>query len=124
MLMWNVLYACDYAIIPTILDAINLEELPKTLKNFDRLEIEFGKKPRLIGILPTVFRRGVTIQEELLSMLRKRFGALVFEPIPLNTDVQEAYKARLPIHRYNPSAPAVRSYTSLTAEVMKRVQKE
>jgi chromosome partitioning protein len=124
MLMWNVLYASDYAIIPTILDAINLEELPKTLKNFDRLEVEFGRKPRLIGILPTVFRKGVTIQEDLLGMLRKRFGPLVFEPIPLNTDVQEAYKARLPIHRYNPSAPAVKAYASMTAEVMKRVQKE
>jgi chromosome partitioning protein len=124
MLMCNVLYASDYAIVPTILDAINLEELPKTLKNFDRLDIEFGKKPKLIGVLPTVFRKGVRIQEELLEMLIKRFGSLVFNPIPMNTDVQEAYKARTPIHRYNPSAPAVRAYASLTSEVIKRAQKE
>lgn len=124
ILMWNVLYAIDYAIIPTMLDAISLQELPKVLRNIDRLEVEFDQRPRLLGILPVSYRKGVTIQEEVLDHLRQKFHALLFEPVPLNTDIPEAYNANLPIHRYNASAPATKAYTLVTKEVLKRAQKE
>jgi chromosome partitioning protein len=123
ILMWNVLFAIDYAIIPTMLDSISLQELPKVLRNIDRLEIEFDQRPKLIGILPVSYRKGVTIQEEVLNHLRNRFRNILFDPIPLNTDIPEAYNANLPIHRYNSSAPATKAYAAVTMEVMRRVQK-
>jgi chromosome partitioning protein len=121
ILMWNVLYAIDYAIIPTMLDSISLQELPKVLRNLDRLEVEFDQRPKLLGVLPVSYRKGVTIQEEVLGHLHERFHNLLFEPIPLNTDIPEAYNASLPIHRYNASAPATRAYAAVTKEVLKRV---
>jgi chromosome partitioning protein len=124
ILMWNVLYAIDYAIIPTILDAISLQELPKVLRNIDRLEIEFDQRPKLLGILPISYRKGVTIQEEVLNHLHKRFRGLMLEPVPLNTDIPEAYQAKLPVHRYNASAPATKAYAAVAKEVMNRAQKE
>ena len=124
ILMWNVLYAIDYAIIPTVLDAISLQELPKVLRNLDRLEIEFDQRPKLLGILPISYRKGVTIQEEVLNHLHKKFRGLLLEPVPLNTDIPEAYQAKLPVHRYNASAPATKAYTAVAKEVMNRVQKE
>jgi chromosome partitioning protein len=120
ILMWNVLYAIDYAIVPTMLDAISLQELPKVLRNLDRLEIEFDQRPKLLGILPVSY---LTMQEEVLGHLRQKFRGLLFEPVPLNTDVPEAYHAKLPIHRYNASAPATKAYAAVTLEVMNRVQK-
>ena len=123
ILMWNVLYAIDYAIIPTILDAISLQELPKVLRNIDRLEVEFDQRPKLLGILPVSYRKGVTIQEEVLNNLQGKFRGLLFEPIPLNTDIPEANNANLPIHRYNAGAPATKAYASVTKEVLKRVKK-
>jgi chromosome partitioning protein len=124
ILMWNVLYAIDYAIIPTMLDAISLQELPKVLRNIDRLEIEFDQRPKLLGTLPVSYRKGVTIQEDVLNHLRLKFRGLLFEPIPLNTDIPEAYNAALPIHRYNASAPATKAYAAVAKEVLRRVQKE
>jgi cellulose biosynthesis protein BcsQ len=118
--MWNVLYAIDFAVIPTILDDINIQALPKTLNNLRRLEAEFDRKPTLLGILPTAFRQGVSNQEKFLVELRRRFGSGVFDPIPQTTDVQEAYAARLPLHRYNASSMAVKPYAAFTAEVMNR----
>lgn len=122
ILMWNVLYAIDYVVIPTQLNGINVREVGTTLSNFERLESEFNKKPELLGILPTVYRTGVTSQDEWLSELRKKFGSYVFEPIPQNTDVPEAYDAHLPIHHYNPSAPASLCYQEFTNEVIRRAQ--
>lgn len=124
ILMWNVLYAIDYAVIPTMLDGISLQELPKVLRNIDRLEVEFDQRPRLLGILPVSYRKGVTIQEEVLSHLQQKFHGLLLEPVPLNTDIPEAYNANLPIHRYNASAPATKAYALVTKEVLKRAQKE
>lgn len=124
ILMWNVLYAIDYAVIPTILDTISLQELPKVLRNIDRLEVEFDQRPKLLGILPVSYRKGVTIQEEVLNHLQSKFHGLLFEPIPLNTDIPEAYNANLPVHRYNAGAPATKAYAAVTKEVLKRVQKE
>lgn len=121
ILMWNVLYAIDYAIIPTMLDEINIQELPKTIKNLKRLENEFDRQPKLIGILPTAYRQSVSNQDSYLAALRKKFGTGVFDPIPQTTDVQEAYRARLPLHRYNASSLAVKPYAAFTAEVIKRV---
>jgi chromosome partitioning protein len=123
ILMWNVLYAIDYALVPTMLDTISLQELPKVLRNLDRLEIEFDQRPKLLGILPVSYRKGVSIQEEVLEHLHQKFRGLMFEPVPLNTDIPEAYNARLPVHRYNPGAPATRAYVAVTKEVMNRVQK-
>jgi len=123
ILMWNVLYAIDFAIIPTTLDTISLQELPKVLRNIDRLEVEFDQRPKLLGILPVSYRKGVTIQEEVLNHLRQKFRGLLFEPIPLNTDIPEAYNAYLPVHRYNASAPATKAYAAVTREVIKRAQK-
>jgi len=123
ILMWNVLYAIDYALVPTMLDTISLQELPKVLRNLDRLEIEFDQRPKLLGVLPVSYRKGVSIQEEVLEHLHQKFRGLMFEPVPLNTDIPEAYNARLPIHRYNASAPATKAYVAATKEVMNRVQK-
>lgn len=123
ILMWNVLYAIDYAIVPTMLDTISLQELPKVIRNIDRLEIEFDQRPKMLGILPVSYRKGVSMQEEVLNQLHQKFRGLLFDPVPLNTDVPEAYNARLPIHRYNASAPATKAYAAVTKEVINRVQK-
>ncbi len=48
----------------------------------------------------------------------------MLDPVPLNTDIPEAYQAKLPVHRYNASAPATKAYAAVAKEVMKRVQKE
>jgi cellulose biosynthesis protein BcsQ len=66
----------------------------------------------------------VTIQEEVLNHLHKRFRGLMLEPVPLNTDIPEAYQAKLPVHRYNASAPATKAYAAVAKEVMNRAQKE
>jgi chromosome partitioning protein len=124
ILYWNVLLASNYAIVPTIPDYINMEGLPRTFEAMERIENEFGRKPVLIGILPTVYRRGLAAQEANMTALRKHFGKLLLEPIPMNTDVQEAFARRIPVYFYNRTAPGAQAYGKATMEVMKRVKEK
>ena len=124
ILFWNVLLASDYAIIPTIPDYINIEGLPRTLEAMERINNEFGKKPALIGILPTVYRRGLEAQEKSLALLRNAFPDKVLTPVPQNVDVQEAFARRVPVYEYNPHAASAAAYASVTMEVIKRVKEK
>lgn len=124
ILFWNVLLASNYAIVPTIPDYINIEGLPRTFEAMERINNEFGRKPELIGILPTVYRRGLEAQEKSMAVLKKHFGELLLSPIPQNIDVQEAFGKRVPVYFFNPRAPAAEAYGKITMEVMKRVKEK
>ncbi len=124
ILFWNVLLASDYAIIPTIPDYLNIEGLPRTFEAMERINNEFGRKPELVGILPTVYRKGLETQEKNLALLRDAFPEKVLPPVPQNIDVQEAYARRVPVHHYNSRAPAASAYASVTVEVIKRVKEK
>jgi chromosome partitioning protein len=98
ILFWNVLLASNYAIVPTIPDYINMEGLPRTFEAMERIKNEFGRKPELIGMM--------------------------LPPIPQNVDVQEAFGRRVPVHFYDPRAPAAEAYGKVTMEVMRRVKEK
>lgn len=124
VLFWNVLVASQFAIVPTIPDYINIEGLPRTFEAMERIETEFGRKPRLIGVLPTVYRQGLDAQNRYMNALKKRFGDLMLPAIPQNIDVQEAFGKRVPVYYFNSRAPGAVAYGRVTMEVMKRVKEK
>jgi chromosome partitioning protein len=124
ILFWNVLLACNFAIVPTIPDYINIEGLPRTFEAMERIKNEFGRKPELIGILPTVYRTGIDAHERSMMALRNHFGDMMLPSIPQNVDVQEAFGRRVPVYFYNPRAPAAEAYGKVTMEVIKRVKEK
>lgn len=74
----------------------------------------------LLGILPTEYRR-VTSQNKYLEHLRQQEDLFVFEPIPLSTDVSDAFSARQPLHRWAPNRRP-RRLTGSLREVIRRAQ--
>lgn len=122
--LWNVLLAADYAIVPTVTDYVSIEGLPRTLGAMKKIRAEFGRQPELMGILPTIFRKGVEAHESNLRMLQNAFPKKVFPAIPINIDVPEAFSRRLPVHQFNPDAPATKAYAVVTMEVIRRGKEE
>lgn len=118
--LWNVLLVADYAIVPTVPDYVSIEGLPRTMGAMKKIRAEFGRQPQLMGILPTIYRKGVDAHETNLKMLHKAFPEKILPVIPINIDVPEAFSRRLPVHRFNPDAPATKAYASVTKEVIRR----
>lgn len=122
--LWNVLLAADYAIVPTVTDYVSIEGLPRTLWAMKKIRAEFGRQPQLMGILPTIFRKGVDAHEKNLRKLHAAFPEKILPVIPINIDVPEAFSRRLPVHRYNPDAAATKAYALVTKEVIRRGKEE
>ncbi len=57
-------------------------------------------------------------------MLHRAFQEKILPEIPINIDVPEAFSRRLPVHKFNPDAPATKAYASVTREVIRRGKEE
>ncbi len=119
---FNGLNSIDLAIIPTQLTQLALEGLPETLAEIQDGEISYERDIPVIGILPTEFR-SVTSQKIFLDDLRSAYPDLVYSsPIPLSTDVPDAFIQRLPLHLYSPRASATKAYIEFGKETLRRAQ--
>ena len=119
---FNALSAIQYAIIPTQLTELALEGLPETFHELETARTDFEQEIKVLGILPAEFRR-TNSQDTFLTVLRAQYGGQVFDPIPLSTDVSDAFAARLPVHRYNSSAAATRAFKEFCRQVTARVRR-
>lgn len=119
---YNSLSAIDLAIIPTQLTELSLEGLPETFGEIETGRQDFERDIRLAGILPTEYRK-VRSQKAFLSVLRRKYPDLVFDPIPLSTDVSDAFAARLPLHQYSPGSTASLEYLRFGKELLQRAEK-
>ena len=87
------------------------ESAAGTAYNF---EIRAADDLRLLGILPTMVNRKLSVNLSYEADLRQIFGAEVFEAVmPLSTDYKEAVMVRKPVNLVKPRSAAspVRSKT-------------
>ena len=117
---FNALSAIQYALIPTQLTELALEGLPETFHELESARADFEQDITVLGILPAEYRR-TNSQETFLQVLRSQYGELVFSPIPLSTDVSDAFAARLPVHRYSSSTAATRAFKEFGKELVRRM---
>ena len=69
-------------------------------------------------ILPTFYDARVRRSEEVLNILKERFGPVVAEPIPINTRLAEAPSARKTIWEYDPRSSGAKAYIKLVERLL------
>ncbi len=117
----NGLYAIQAAVIPTQLTRLAMEGLPETQDELLDGQRAYRHSIELLGVLPTEYRR-VTSQNKYLEHLRAQPDLFVFEPVPLSTDVSDAFSARQPLHRWAPKSSAAAAYRMFAREVLSRAR--
>jgi chromosome partitioning protein len=85
----EMLFACDWVIVPTQLERLALEGVSLMADTVARLNQERGRGPRLLGVVPNMVRYTREHREQL-EMLVKVFGPVVWPPVPLSVRVAEA----------------------------------
>ncbi len=79
--------ASDHIIIPTQLEALSFDGIKQTmqsLQRFSRQRTAMGlEEIELVGLIPNMFRKTTGLHNENLNLLRKPFGKVITEPIPL-----------------------------------------
>jgi len=120
----NALVASDAFIIPVIPEYLALEGLVNFMTVVERVRTGIGNSSSLLGIVITQADYRVRLTEEIVGLLRDRFGDDVFDTeIRINVRLAEAPSFGKSIFDYDGSAAGAKAYEQLCNEVMRRCQR-
>lgn len=110
--------ATDAIIYPTLCETFSLQGLLKTMQHrqqfADNRKRMTGRTLQTLGVVPTMYRGKTVEHSENLRDLRERFGAKVWQPLPLRISWSEANAMRRPVFNVAPhSAAAADAWTTI-----------
>lgn len=88
-------FATDYLIFPTDCESFSAwHGLPDSIEHTQQLRRDAASigldVAQIGGIVPNKYRSGVSLHEHFVNSLRGKYGALIWEPIPLRTALPES----------------------------------
>ena len=102
----EVLFAADWALVPTQLERLSLEGVAFLAQTCQELARERGRGPRLLGVVPNLVRRRTGEHQAQLAELVGAFESAVWPPIPLSVRVAEACAYGTTVFAHAPRDPA------------------
>jgi chromosome partitioning protein len=117
----NALTAADLVLIPVRTEYLSIEGIPLILEEVEETRARSNRDLRILGILPTMFSRSYSQDQEALAALgtiAERQQLRLFEPIPRSTEYDKATSRGLPTVALAPRAPGVNAYFRLADEVI------
>ena len=111
--------------VPIQCEFYALEGLELLTDTINLLRRELNPGLQLTAIVLTLHDSRLTLANQVVDEVRKRFGTQVLEPvIPRNVRLSEAPSYGLPISRYAPASPRRAAYRELAANLDERLQTE
>ena len=112
----NALTAADLVLIPVRTEYLSIEGIPLILEEIEETRARSNRNLGVLGILPTMFSRSYTQDQEALAALEAIALAQhlrVFEPIARSTEYDKATSQGAPTVVLSPKAPGVDAYFKL-----------
>jgi chromosome partitioning protein len=120
---WAALVASLGVLIPVQTEDYGSQGLVAVKKTIRRVQAGPNPDLRLLGILPTMVNRKLSVHASYEADLRQIFGAEVFEAVmPLSTDYKEAVMVRKPVNLVKPRSAASRAMAVLADEFLARLE--
>lgn len=120
--------ATDHMLYPTEVAYLSFDGLVASFKNtqrFSKRRQQYGIGDiKLTGIIPTKFRSKTLEHQEQYKALRKGFGELVWNPLPMSVVWEEAMARRRSIFRYAYDHPAASDAWKIVRRVKERILDE
>jgi len=118
---WDVLsmaalLACDDVLIPISTEYLTLASAADYVKAIDDVK-QHNARLRVRWILPTFLDGRSRRSGDVLAVLRKTFGALVVDPVRVNTDLSTAASYHQSIFEYAPTSRGAEDYGALVERV-------
>jgi len=120
----NAYLAADYILVPCEFSALALEGMEGLLETMETVNIRLNHPLKVLGILVTrVDRRNVVMNEAINERLKEAFSDNLLETrIAVNTDLNKAQLAGMPIFQYAAGSAGSRDYRKLSDELMGRLE--
>lgn len=121
----NALTAAHAAIIPVEAHVMALNGIPQLLKLIETVKEQYNSSLKISGILACRVNTKISHNREIVELLRKHFGTLVYERfIRENIRLAESPSFGQPITQYDGRSPGAEDYRVLTGEVLRREQQD
>ncbi len=120
LLTYNVGVVCSYQIIPCNMDYLSLVGVQSILENLAMVEKYFGRKPHVIGILPTFFDPRATVAKAVHQSLEQTFGKQhpILAPIRSDSGLKKAQIRKETIFQFDPDSRSAEDYRRLGETVL------
>ena len=119
---WSALLAADGVIVPAQLEDFGIQGVAAILDAIDFARANGNPDLRLLGILPTMFDRRLSIHQNYRTDAAEAFGSDLFsEVVPNSTDFKVAVTARQGISEFKPRGEASKSLCRVADEVLNRL---
>ena len=118
----NILTFADYVLIPATMDAFAVSNIKYVIEHIKVIEDFYDKAPQVLGIVPTMYDKRISISSQALEAVKKLFGEKypVFSPIGIDATVKKAQTRRKFIYEF-PNSRAAAQYKELTDVVLERI---
>ena len=121
LLTMNALCASTGVLIPVQTEFFSLEGIVKIRTAIEDIQKRWNPELRIVGVLPTQVTKRRKLTHEVLEMLRKELGALVFDSmIHDNASVAESSGHGQSIFDYDRQASGARDYEACAEELFRR----
>lgn len=120
---WAALMASDGVVIPAQLEDFGVQGVASILDTIDQARESGNLSLRLLGILPTMFDRRLSIHQAYRADASEAFGADLFgEVVPASTDFKVAVTLRKGITEHKPRGDAAKALARVADEVLSRIE--
>ena len=119
LLCVNALVASTDVIIPLQCEYFGMKGMQQLQRTIDRVRAKLNPELRIAGILPTIYKSRTLHSQEVLELVRERYGDEVFD-ITVDASIRfaETPLAAQSILQYASASPGARAYRALATAVM------
>jgi chromosome partitioning protein len=116
------LYVADYVLVPAKCETLSLDGIRRIAGTILDLHQTYKATTRLLGVLPTMYRKRTCEHRHNLQEMARAYGKLVYPPIPQATAVAESTAYQEPLWTYAPGHPATAAYERVLERMLGDVQ--
>ncbi len=119
----NALVCSEYCIIPCEMSVLAFEGVTDLVETLELVNERLNPGLEVLGVLFTrVDRRNTSMNQVIYTHIQKHFGKKVFKSqIAVNTALNKAQLAGLPVFEKFPSSSGAKHYRALTEEFLQRL---
>ncbi len=119
LLSVNALVAADEVIIPLQCEYFGMKGMQLLFNTIDRVRQKLNPRLRIHGILPTIFKSRTLHSQEVLDLVKDRYGELVY-PVIVKDSIRfaETPLAGMSILQYAPASDGASSYRALAQQII------
>lgn len=119
LLSVNALVAADEVIIPLQCEYFGMKGMQLLFNTIERVRAKLNPRLRIHGILPTIHKGRTLHSQEVLDLVRDRYGDLVY-PVTVKDSIRfaETPLAGMSILQYAPASDGATSYRTLAQHII------